>query len=98
MKFTDKDFSRLKLFKRKAGVFPFSLVGKKRSPIRVENVDLLGNGIDKLPKFRFALPNLFFRPFALGDIANGAGNQHALLGLQRAETDLYRKLAAILMQ
>src|SRR5208283_2807270 len=98
MKFTDKDFSRLKLFERKAGVFPFWLVGKKRTPIRVENVDLLGNHIDKLSKLLFALPDLFFRPLALGGIRNVDRNQYTLLGLQRAQADFYRKLMSVLMQ
>src|SRR5260370_41110733 len=40
----------------------------------------------------------FFGSLALGNVANGGGNQDALLRLQRAETDRYRKLQAILVQ
>ena len=68
MKSFGKGFFRLYLIESKAGIFPFSLVGKKRIPIRVENTDLLRNHINKLSKLRFALPNLFFRSFALGDV------------------------------
>src|SRR5271157_4143035 len=88
----------LRLFERKAGVLPFSLVGKQRTPIRVEADDLLGNRINKLSKLRLALPNPFVRQLALGNIANSAGHQHALLGLQLAEADLHRKLTYILVQ
>ncbi len=39
---------------------------------------------------------LVFNCPALGDIANGAGNQYAFLGLQRAKADLSRELGSIL--
>ena len=38
------------------------------------------------------------RLFALGDVADGARYEHALFGLQRAQTDLHRKLEAVLAQ
>src|SRR6266498_1709608 len=37
-------------------------------------------------------------PFALGDIADGAGHQYAFLGFERAKTDLHWKFRAILAQ
>ncbi len=40
--------------------------------------------------------DLVLRPFALGNIADGAGNQRPLLGFERAETDLRRKFGAVL--
>src|SRR5271166_1483777 len=88
----------LSLLRSKAGVFQLSPVRKKRTPVRVENKDLLRNHIDELSKLGFALPNLFLGPLSVRDIANGAGNQHALLGVKRAEADLHRKLMSILMQ
>src|SRR5208337_64226 len=98
MKLSGKDVFRLRLFDSKAGVFPFSLVGKKWTPIYVENIDLLGNRIDQLSKLLFALADLFLGTLSVRDIANGAGNQHAPLGFERAEADLDRKLPSILMQ
>jgi hypothetical protein len=59
---------------------------------------LLGNNINKLSKRPFALPNLFFRPLSVRDIANGGGNQHAFFGFQGAEADLHRKLMPIFTQ
>src|SRR5208337_5059835 len=88
----------LSLLRSKAGVFQLSPVRKKRTPVRVENKDLLRNHIDELSKLRFALPNLFLGPLSVRDIANGAGNQHPLLGFQRAEADLHRELPPIFMQ
>src|SRR5208337_3176665 len=88
----------LSLLRSKAGVFQLSPVRKKRTPVRVENKDLLRNHIDELSKLGFALPNLFLGPLSVRDVANGAGNQHALLGFQRAEADLYWKLPPILVQ
>src|SRR5271166_5282876 len=88
----------LRLLRSKAGVFQFSSVCKKRTPVRAENKDLLRNHIDELSKLPFALPNLFLGPLSVSDIANGAGNQNALFGLKRAEADLHRKLASILVQ
>src|SRR5271157_663849 len=86
------------LLRSKAGVFQFSPVRKKWTPVCVENKDLLRNYIDELSKLRFALPNLFFRPLSVRYIADAAGNQHALRGFQRAEANLHRKLPPILMQ
>jgi hypothetical protein len=40
--------------------------------------------------------DLAFRPFALGNISDGAGNQLPLLGFKRAETDLHREFGAVL--
>src|SRR5271165_2271797 len=87
----------LRLLRSKAGVFQFSSVCKKRTPVCAENKDLLRNHIDELSKLRFALPNLFLGPLSVRDIANGAGNQHPLLGFQRAEADLHWKLPPIFM-
>src|SRR5881392_1249721 len=42
------------------------------------------------------LANFLLRLFALADVADGAGDHHPLLGLQRAETDLDRKLRPVL--
>src|SRR5271166_1419836 len=89
---------RLRLLRSKAGVFQFSSVRKKRTPVRAENKDLLRNHVDKLSKFRFALSNPFLGPLSIRNIANGTRNQHAILGLEGAETDLHRKLMSILMQ
>src|SRR5271165_731685 len=98
MYLSGKDVFRLRLFESQAGVFPFSLVGKKWTPICVENKDLLRNHIDELSQLLFALADLFLGPFSVGDIANGAGNQHSFLSLQRAEADLHRKLPSFFMQ
>jgi hypothetical protein len=43
---------------RKARELQLSSVRKERTPIRVENKDLLRNRINKLPKLPFALPQL----------------------------------------
>src|ERR1700758_3296080 len=42
-----------------------------------------------------APPQRFFRLLALGDVADGTGDQRALLRLQRTETDLHGKLCAV---
>ena len=52
----------------KAGVFQFSSVGKNRTPVRVENKDLLRDHIDELSKLPFALPELFFGPLSVRDV------------------------------
>jgi hypothetical protein len=55
-----KDFGnrvfRLRLLQRKAGVFQFALIRKKRSPVRAENKDLLRNRIDDLARLFLFLP------------------------------------------
>ena len=38
------------------------------------------------------------RLFALGDIANRAGDEHAVLGLEQTQANLNRKFASILAQ
>src|SRR5271165_4095466 len=46
----------------------------------------------------FTAAQSFFGPLSVRDIANRAGNQHAVLGFERAEADLPRKLTSILAQ
>src|SRR3974377_2117843 len=49
----------LRLLRGKAGIFPFSSVCEKRTPVRVENKDLLRNHSKRCPRFAFVLPILF---------------------------------------
>src|SRR5208337_2435503 len=46
----------------------------------------------------FTAAQSFFSPLSVRYIANRAGNQHAVLGFERAEADLHRKLTSILAQ
>src|SRR5207302_4250479 len=49
-------------------------------------------------KLLLALPQVLFSLFTLGDVHNRSQDHHPLFGLQRIQTDLDRKLAAILPQ
>src|SRR5258708_5078584 len=54
---------------------------------------------DDRVRCRFQQPaELLFCPLSLCDVPDGAGDQHAFLGLQGAQADLYRELASVLLQ
>jgi hypothetical protein len=63
-----------------------------------EDQEEAGQRLEESLQYGAAAAQLIFNRPALGDIANGAGNQHAFLGLERAEADLSRELGAILAQ
>src|SRR5439155_15328811 len=56
-----------------------------------------GDLLDQRPIARFGLAQLRFAQLALGDVANGAGDQHARLRRERTEADLDGELAAVLV-
>src|SRR4026209_2596324 len=50
------------------------------------------------PQSLLAIPQRFLGLLSFSDVSNGAAKQSSLLRLQRAKTDLYRKLVTILAQ
>src|ERR1043165_6791699 len=60
---------------------------------------LSDNGmLPNILKFVFAFPQCLFCLFTIRHIADGSSDQHSVLGLDRAETDLNRKFRAVLTQ
>src|SRR5208283_887452 len=97
---------RLRLLRSKAGVFQFSLVRKKRAPIRAENKDLLGNRVNELlklppglllvlPQLLLALPESLVGALLFGNIADGTQENRTVGRSHRAEHDVNRKFGAI---
>ena len=66
------------------------LVGHVGQELALESARLLQAAVLLLPQV--------FQPPAVGDVPNRAGDQHALLGLQRAQADLHRHLRAVLAE
>src|SRR5687767_9916365 len=56
--------------------------------VSIDDDDRVRRGFEETSK-------LVFRSLALGDVANGARHENALLGLEWAETDLDRKFGAV---
>ena len=63
-----------------------------------EDQEEAGQRLEESLQYGAAAAQFVFNRPALGDVANGARNQHAFLGLERAEADLDGELGAILAQ
>ena len=85
---------------------------RKRLDVPQRGAQIMGDGVSEGLQFlvdggqlgvALRKPHIQFqdfpvRLFALGDIANGAGNQNAFLGFQGAEADLPREFAAFFVE
>src|SRR5215813_3415578 len=77
-----------KLLECQTCVFLDTAICVNQLAVRLQHENYLGNEIHKLLE-------LLFRALARRDISNGGRDNYAILGLQRAEADLYGKLRSI---
>src|SRR5208282_5730260 len=59
---------RQSLFQGEAGISEPNLIYIKSAPIRLQDDDVLRNGVDKPPKLRFIFPGPLFSSFAVLDV------------------------------
>src|SRR6202022_3545241 len=72
--------SALPLLKSKTIIIECGLVVIERTSIRPKFRDVQRREVEELPELDFALPDLFFRPLALGDVDHGTHELNEIAG------------------